>query len=422
MRGIAAILIIISSTLASSAAENEPTFPYAAKVSVDSVEVRCGPDWEYYPTQRLQQGAEVHVYRHETGGWLAIRPPDGAFSWVAARHVKLTADERIAEVAMDGVVAWVGTSVVRRDQLKWQVRLERGEMVEVLGQKSISVGPGFATETYYQIAPPAGEFRWIHAEDASSPESVAHHTASQDVESSVFRSRGRPTGDTSDITPSRIADRSMTGQEFDKLAERVRKTKMELSLLVTRDIEQWDLDALKQTVQELEVAAERTPLAREVRMIKHRVSECDLLQQRYEKMADSNFRDEDLDKRIERNGVSAAPRILKTSWQEDIESAIGPEQTIGTGVADGPAEGLQSLFDAEGWLMPVHSTKRVAPPFALLDDNGRVRCYVTPSPGLNLRRYAKKYVGLFGEKRFVDAFRTSHITATRVVKQHRTRE
>ena len=47
--------------------------------------------------------------------------------------------------------------------------------------------------------------------------------------------------------------------------------------------------------------------------------------------------------------------------------------------------------------MPVHSTKRVAPPFALLDDEGRVQAYVTPMPGLNLRRYTKKYVGIVGE-------------------------
>ena len=53
--------------------------------------------------------------------------------------------------------------------------------------------------------------------------------------------------------------------------------------------------------------------------------------------------------------------------------------------------------------MPVHSTKRVAPPFALLDDEGRVQAYVTPVPGLNLRRYTKKYVGIIGEKTYVSS-------------------
>ena len=67
--------------------------------------------------------------------------------------------------------------------------------------------------------------------------------------------------------------------------------------------------------------------------------------------------------------------------------------------------------------MPVHSTKRVAPPFALLDDDGRVQAYVTPAPGLNLRRYTKKYVGIVGEKAYVASLRATHVSAQRVVKQ-----
>ncbi len=67
--------------------------------------------------------------------------------------------------------------------------------------------------------------------------------------------------------------------------------------------------------------------------------------------------------------------------------------------------------------MPVHSTRQVAPPFALLDDDGRVLCYVTPAPGLNLRRYTKKHVGVFGQRQFVTDLRASLITVSRVVKQ-----
>ena len=38
-----------------------------------------------------------------------------------------------------------------------QVRLKKGELVEVLDEEK------FGDETWYKIAPPAGEFRWIQA-------------------------------------------------------------------------------------------------------------------------------------------------------------------------------------------------------------------------------------------------------------------
>ena len=40
-----------------------------------------------------------------------------------------------------------------------QVRLDRGEKVEILEAKRFNTGPG--AQTWYKISPPAGEFRWI---------------------------------------------------------------------------------------------------------------------------------------------------------------------------------------------------------------------------------------------------------------------
>ena len=155
MRGVTAILMTCC-VLGTPAPGAEPAFPYTADVSVEEVEVRCGPGWEYYATQCLARSAQVEVYRHEPGGWLAVRPPEGSFSWISARHVKRDGNQRVGEVTIDGAVAWVGSAVESVKQHKWQVRLERGELVEVQGEQSLSVGPGFATETYYRIAPPAG--------------------------------------------------------------------------------------------------------------------------------------------------------------------------------------------------------------------------------------------------------------------------
>ena len=52
----------------------EQTFPYKAFIAADEVYVRSGPGQNYYPTDKLAKGQEVEVYRHDPGGWCAIKP------------------------------------------------------------------------------------------------------------------------------------------------------------------------------------------------------------------------------------------------------------------------------------------------------------------------------------------------------------
>ena len=76
---LAAILSLgISSATWADDAEGEyddPQFPYRAFVNGDDVYVRSGPGQNYYPVLRLKRGETVDVFRHDPGGWYAIRPP-----------------------------------------------------------------------------------------------------------------------------------------------------------------------------------------------------------------------------------------------------------------------------------------------------------------------------------------------------------
>ena len=56
-----------------------------------------------------------------------------------------------------------------------------------------------------------------------------------------------------------------------------------------------------------------------------------------------------------------------------------------------------------------------APPYAILDDNGQVLEFVSPAPGLNLHRYLKKRVGVFGYQSYLPSLKTPHITVYRIV-------
>ena len=140
-----------------SPARGDQTFPYKAYVTSGEVYVRSGPGKNYYPTSKLKIGDAVDVYRHDPGGWFAIRPPSGSFTWVSARYLEKSS-HGLAKVVGNEVAARVGSEFSDiRDVI--QVRLHRGEVVEILDSKEFRSGP--EAGTWYKVAPPSGEFRWI---------------------------------------------------------------------------------------------------------------------------------------------------------------------------------------------------------------------------------------------------------------------
>ncbi len=169
--------------------------PYEARVIAAGASVHSGPGDNFYPTDSLAQGDVVEVYREKPGGWLAIRPPVNSFSWVAERDLILK-DGGLAEVVRDGVASRIGSRLNDRHNAS-QVRLKKGEAVEVVGEENVN------GEKWCKIAPPAGEFRWIQASlvektgaiPASSPTAATAVTQAKPTASAV------PTTDNSGAPP-----------------------------------------------------------------------------------------------------------------------------------------------------------------------------------------------------------------------------
>ena len=152
------VAVVVCQMIANVALADQRTPPYKAYISADDVYVRSGPGKNYYPSGKLQTGDQVEVYRHDPGGWYAIKPTEGSFAWVSARHLKV-GEDGLAEVTGDRVAARVGSRFSDiRDVI--QVRLNRGETVRVLGQKEFKSASN--SGVWYKITPPSGEFRWVH--------------------------------------------------------------------------------------------------------------------------------------------------------------------------------------------------------------------------------------------------------------------
>ena len=71
--------------------------------------------------------------------------------------------------------------------------------------------------------------------------------------------------------------------------------------------------------------------------------------------------------------------------------------------------------------MPVVTRRRDVPQYALTDDYGRILKFVTPAPGLNLRRYLRRQIGVTGTQRTIPQLYRPHLMAERVMVLDRQR-
>jgi uncharacterized protein YraI len=414
--------IVCAALAALHAAADE--FPYRGMVRADGVYVRSGPGTSYYPTGQLREGDIVEVYRHDPGGWLAIRPPPGSFTWVAARYLELIEPD-IAVVTADHVLARVGSPLTDARDI-WHVKLRAGEEVLVLQrpQQQPSGDGG-----WYKIAPPAGEFRWVAAQfiqrigdavpqapprhDTPADTAPLDHVASgivrpeQAASSSAASDSAPSTNDSSaqaplDDRPSVVAadasaeprpaaSPAATPQQADAepheraYYERCAALDLELSTVVSQELGTWSLHSLRQRAALLQSDARTSGQRAMAQHLLDKIDHFDQLQQR----------------------IVALDHAMA---QSDRRPASRPEQPP----PQPPAPPASDPFDASGELVPVRSTRFGAPQYVVLDETGAVQCYVTAAPGVHLRPYQGRRVGIIGTRDFLPELRAAHVTARQV--------
>jgi SH3-like domain-containing protein len=375
------VLFICCSALLPSAANAEPTFPYKAAAVADDVYIRSGPGQSYYATDKLKRGQEIEVYRHDPGGWCAIRPVEGSFTWVSGRFLKPT-KHNLAVVTEEGVAARVGSKFGdTRDVV--QVRLHKDEVVEVLEAPR---GDGHGGSQWYKIAPPAGEFRWVsskyldteyprdglrrrHAEPRE-PEPPVERTA----EASRHRYREPSDAAGESLLARSAMPRGMTPKEFQDELERV---ELELTVMLIEDPKTWSFESLWERANVL-LDQSRTAVERgRARQLAGKITKFEDIKQRQEAvlaMRDHTDRDSRFYARLR-------PR-------DDIDEGRSPAERLE----------IDGRYDGVGQLEQVQSPKTGAPRYALVDRSGDVRCYVTPAPGVRLQNYVGREVGITGSR------------------------
>ena len=112
----------------------KPAAPRTVYVAVEKAEIYSGPSSELYPTGFVAHGNAIEVYHRTQDGWLGIRPPKHSFSWVPAEDAYLLPGGKVIEITGENAVSWIGTALGSAKQYRWQVKLNPGEQLSVLGE------------------------------------------------------------------------------------------------------------------------------------------------------------------------------------------------------------------------------------------------------------------------------------------------
>jgi SH3-like domain-containing protein len=152
---------------------------------------------------------------------------------------------------------------------------------------------------------------------------------------------------------------------------------VQLSVIVSRPAEQWNLAPLRDSAQ-MWIERGETPLVRgEARLLLDRIERFESVRQR----------------------SSASPIAPPTNFSDAV-----------------PLRSPASESEMSGWLVAVHTSLPGQPEFAITDDLGNVKAYVRPTTGLNLRRYVQQPVTVFGPQGFLPNLNAKQVVADRVVR------
>jgi len=480
----AACAAVLAAALTSTTLAQQ--FPYEAYVTAAAVNVRAVPDRQHQPTDVLPAGSKVTVYRHH-GEYAAIRPPEGSFSWVAAQFVK-RAGEKLGEITVDGVTAWVGTKLSDR-RLAAQVKLKAGEKVAILGIKEVTTVGGQSSVAWYKIAPPSGEFRYVPLLSISRARGTVPSAGAPATETTPSRQpisvapAGGPTGvDGSQVEPAAGEQPAKTGwksapsnghtihqggqtarvdsdrpaherkdfpyagaiskspfkEKLDRRGyqQRLRQLDLELSLMVAKSPGEWKLDGLRKRAQQLHDAGQTALDRGRTRALLDKIGRFEDLKVRHDRLSTTPLP----------NRTPAEPRRLNfgptaptpaTTAQSTTPAQPGPggnrqqlpmilpppSSSPPTRAPSGnptvvpvkPRWAFDPRFDGVGQLEATLSQQPGVPPYMLLDGRGNVAQLITPGPGVDLRPFIHKRIGVYGQRGYIPQYNKHHLTAERVV-------
>lgn len=233
--------------------------------------------------------------------------------------------------------------------------------------------------------------------------------------SSISDIQSRP--NSNNRTPYGSTDVSwVSNEDLDSLhfsTPEIQQAMLDLSSIVARPMDQWSLIGPMNQAKNWIANANDTIARGEARLLLDRIESFEGLRQR--SMNATGI----MNSRSITPGLSANAPIAYAGFQRPVSGIDTQTSTLSPNAP--PLDQTRNpdgtpASDASGWLVEVFSTQPGQPEFALTDDAGGLIAYVVASPGMNLRRYLKQPVGIYGVKGYLPNLSARQITAERIVR------
>jgi len=373
-------------------------FPYKATVCEAEAFVRSGPGRDFYPTDKLRNGDTVEVYKHTVDGWCAIRPPLGSFSYISARYVQMAQND-LGTIVGNSVPVYIG-SRLSPDRSQVRINLTAGKVVEILEPASDGL------ESMVKIAPPAGEFRWIHGKSLS-PNLTGVTEEPTPPDRTLAGTNPIPTTPplSAEDLPGGINSVSEASVKPGTFTYYVNQLDADLSYIISNgDSANWETEGLLMRANRLMNYAKTSQEKERLEHVRQKIIEADAVRQNRQQFQ----------------------KILSTASEDGITPlATGDERASKpnvnyAGVSEFPApfSTEPGRWDYSGILVKVQRQRYShlsLPPYAIVNEDGILRCYVTPAPNMDLSQYVKKRVSFAGDRNYLREQRAFNLNVKIVV-------
>ncbi|MCA9102698.1 MAG: hypothetical protein KDA63_16170 [Planctomycetales bacterium] len=184
---------------------------------------------------------------------------------------------------------------------------------------------------------------------------------------------------------------------FVSYTEQLNEIELEIATTVAKDPAFWSFAPARAQLANIAARAETAVERGRAQSLTRKIDRLDDLRSRYVRVVQGNSR----------SSADSLVDAERSSTFDDLERSYGSASSGGS---------LASSHRDEitGLLRPVVSKRPDAPAYALMDDNGQVRSFVSESPGVDLRSYVGRRVGVSGIVGYVPELRADHVTARRV--------
>jgi hypothetical protein len=382
--------------LASLVRADYPSDPFIEK----ETDARCGHGDSpmFYPTNHLKPGDRVRVLKEEEGGWLAILPPSGSFSWVNKQWLYRRPDwaANIWTVSAPEAPVRIGSSVSPNPPTVIGVTLKAGALVIAIagGREHVD-----QEGTWLPIEPPKGEYphcevRYIRADVIQKPPSGTNNAGGV-LTASAAGAAPAP-GDADALIRQAIAAEKFNPQQaialYEQAANSDANPDRRLQILNRAN---WLRENLKNPTpsivpgvapgNDLRMAA--APSESKVYPLVGNPSVNNTVQLSPPQGSGTAT-----------NAWSATPTALNTT----------------PGAPAGPPTAGTEYSSGAGWLQSSARIVEGRKTYVMVSDKGVPFYYVTAQPGVNLDAVVKRRVELFGQAIYSGDLRANYMRVARI--------